>query len=203
MTRIQYMLLKLFGDLTHNLDYLYHYYRKGTLPFQTITDMNFSTIEEYVCYSQKKGLIKEEYFDYTYFERRLYYETIMRQQFIQIGGVPIRKHPMYCTLGYGKMFNQHRNKEFVRIPIHKLNLKTVSFTYGDSFPTYNVENCNCMREYYGRVYDYDGILKIIQKYGLPGKNGKTMYGYETYVEAQLWSDDVLLHIEYLPSGVKM
>ena len=69
-----------------------------------------------------------------------------------------------------------------------LDLSTVSFTYGDSHPTFSAR-VNDGKEYRKKLYTYDEILGVIEKSGLPqdwNPNGK--YGPERYVEAHVWSD---------------
>ena len=69
-----------------------------------------------------------------------------------------------------------------------LDLSTVSFTYGDSHPTFS-NRVNDGKEYRKKLYTYDEILEIIKKYGLPQEwNPDGKYGPERYVEAHVWSD---------------
>ena len=45
------------------------------------------------------------------------------------------------------------------------------------------------KEYRNRLYSYDEILKIIDKYGLPQIwNPDFKYGPECYIEVQIWTD---------------
>jgi hypothetical protein len=56
-------------------------------------------------------------------------------------------------------------------------------------PTFNFKDG---KEYREKVYDYEGILKVIEKYGLPQEwNDDGRYGPERYVEAHVWTDDVI------------
>ena len=46
-----------------------------------------------------------------------------------------------------------------------------------------------LKEYRNRLYNYDEILGIIDKYGLPQIwNPDFKYGPECYVEVQMWTD---------------
>jgi hypothetical protein len=46
------------------------------------------------------------------------------------------------------------------------------------------------KEYRRKLYTYDEILKIIEKYGLPQDwNDDGTFGPERYIEAHVWSDD--------------
>lgn len=42
----------------------------------------------------------------------------------------------------------------------------ISFTYGDSHPTFS-DRVNDGKEYRKKLYTYDEILEVIEKYGLP------------------------------------
>lgn len=74
--------------------------------------------------------------------------------------------------------------QFLKIPISEFDLSTVSFTYGDSHPTFS-PRVNDGLEYRKRLYNYEGILEMTAKYGLPQENE---YGNVKYIEAQIWSD---------------
>jgi hypothetical protein len=68
-------------------------------------------------------------------------------------------------------------------------LSTVSFTYGDSMPTFSPRKISD-REYFHQVYTYDEIVIMIKKYGLPqdwNDDGKS--GYERYIETHIWCDE--------------
>ena len=77
----------------------------------------------------------------------------------------------------------------LEIPIEEFDIKTLSFTYGDSMPTFSqaIEN---KKEYHNQIYTYDEILKIIDKFGLPQNwNDDGKYGYERYIEVQVWNEE--------------
>lgn len=68
---------------------------------------------------------------------------------------------------------------------------TNSFTYGDSHPSFSPK-VNDGKEYRKKLYTYDEILGIIEKYGYPQDwNNDGKYGPERYIEAHIWSDDVI------------
>lgn len=85
----------------------------------------------------------------------------------------------------------YENSSFIKIPIEEFNLRTISFTYGDSHPTFS-DRINDGREYRKKLYTYDEILKVIEKYGLPQEwNDDGKYGPERYIEAHIWSDETI------------
>lgn len=78
-----------------------------------------------------------------------------------------------------------------RIPVEEFDLRTVSFTYGDSMPTFS-DRVNDGKEYRKKLYMYDEILSIIDKYGLPQDwNDDGKFGPERYIEAHIWSDKTI------------
>lgn len=61
----------------------------------------------------------------------------------------------------------------------------------DSHPTFS-PRVNDGKEYRKKLYTYDEILGIIEKYGYPQDwNNDGKYGPERYIEAHIWSDDVI------------
>jgi len=91
----------------------------------------------------------------------------LRDEFFAIGGKPVRGAPVYFTLGANKgMETWYNNPACIKIPVGAFSLDTISFTYGDMFPVFNPE-LNTGEEWWGQVYDYQGILKLIDKCGCP------------------------------------
>lgn len=83
----------------------------------------------------------------------------------------------------------YENSSYIKIPIEKFDKRTISFTYGDSHPTFS-DRVNDGKEYRKKLYTYDEILEIIEKYGLPQDwNDDGRHGPEKYIEAHIWSDD--------------
>ena len=95
----------------------------------------------------------------------------------------------YCNTWY-------KNPDYIKIPIKEFDMSTVSFTYGDSFPTF-APTYGDKSEYRQNIYTFDEIKNIIDKYGRPQElpwNENTPYWRPLYVEAQVWSDDTIKNI---------
>ena len=85
----------------------------------------------------------------------------------------------------------YENSTFVKIPIEKFDLRTLSFTYGDSMPTFS-DSFLDGKEYRKQLYTYEEILNIIKKYGLPQLwNDDGSHGPERYIEVHIWDDTVI------------
>lgn len=129
-------------------------------------------------------------------------ENKIREMFISIGGKPIRKAPFYMTLGeHPQLMTWYDEPMFIKIPVSEFDIKEVSYTYGDSFPVFNL-SLNDGREFWGNVYMYEDMIKLIDKYGYPPyieynmikwifPSGKPINQHLKYVEAHIWSDDVI------------
>lgn len=130
--------------------------------------------------------------DPEYVEHRHNCENILKTEFAKIGGVIKRESPHYMVVEHSPWLSTwFENSAFVRIPIEEFDLSTVSFTYGDSMPTFSFRITD-NKEYRKKVYTYDEILKIIEKYGLPQDwNNDGKYGPERYIEAHIWSDETI------------
>lgn len=143
----------------------------------------------------------------TYMEDRLYYEEILRSEFLKKGGVIGRKSPHYMVVEHSPWLSTwFENCAYIKIPIEAFDLQTVSFTYGDSHPTFSPRpRTDDWKEYRKQLYTYDEIGRVIEKYGLPQDwNNDGRFGPERYVEAHVWSDETIDKYKncwrYLPSS---
>ncbi len=83
------------------------------------------------------------------------------------------------------------NMAFIKIPIEEFDTDTLSFTYGDSHPTFS-PRVNDGKEYRKKLYNFEEIQAVIKKYGLPQDwNDDGKYGPERYIEVQVWSDETI------------
>jgi len=178
---------------------LYHYYEKDQPPFRTLTALPFEEAKMVLC----AGLNEKTKFDVDHFlELRYNRDKILRDAFVAIGGQPIRTAPVYFTLGPNKGMKTWFNEPaFVKIPFHEFDYNTVSFTYGDSLAVFN-PTLNTGEEWWGKVFFYNEMVKLIDKYGLPEDppyhmnkcifpKDKHINDCLKFVEAHVWDDTVL------------
>jgi len=176
---------------------LYHYYDKSIGPFKNLSDLSTEeankVLKEIAIAKPHTQCAKR---NADYMQARVYYENILRNEFQKKGGLILRQVPHYMVVEHSPWLNTwYENGSFIKIPIEKFDKRTVSFTYGDSHPTFS-DRVNDGREYRRKLYTYDEILSVIEKYGLPQDwNDDGRHGPERYIEAHIWSDDVIK--EYL------
>lgn len=97
-----------------------------------------------------------------YMELRHHYEDILRCEFMKKGGNIQRQSPHYMVVEHSPwLASWFEHSTFIKINIDKFDKSTISFTYGDSHPTFSP-----------KVND-----------------GK--YGPERYIEAHVWGDSVI------------
>lgn len=169
----------------------YHYFEKETGPFVSLSDLSDEEAKKVI-----DKLIKEDKTiaarthggDYMFYRRLI--ENKARTMFIEKGGKPARQTPQYMVWGECRhLVSWYKCGDYIEIPIKEFDIDTVSFTYGDTFITYDPSHGKT-EEFRQRVYTYDEILKIIEKYGWPQDswNLDSPWWQPTYVEAQVWSD---------------
>lgn len=173
--------------------FLYHYYDKKVGPFRNLSDLPVNEAANILdrirnekpdtyCAKRQK----------TYIQDRLHYEKILREEFLKKGGKIERKAPYYMIVEHSPWLSSwYENMSFIKIPIEEFDMNTLSFTYGDSHPTFS-PRVNDGKEYRKQLYTYEEILDIIRKYGLPQDwNNDGRYGPERYVEVHIWSDKTI------------
>ena len=173
-----------------SLIYLYHYFEKSIGAFKNLSELDIEEAQE--IQTKLNGVFASKR-NSEYLYRRKFLEQKVRELFIKKGGKPQRQTPFYMVVGECLWLNTWYNESsFVKIPISDFDTNTLSFTYGDTFPTFS-DKVNDNLEYRKTVYTYDEILKIIKKYGLPQYKWKNpIFAQPAYVEVQVWSDDPII-----------
>jgi hypothetical protein len=176
--------------------FLYHYYDRSVGPFRNLSDLPRKDAEAILsAIKLEKPQTQCAKRDEDYLFRRRMYEDILRKEFAKKGGRIEREAPHYMVVEHSPWLSSwFENSAFVKIPIEEFDLSTLSFTYGDSHPTFSpYPRDDDYREYRRKLYTYDEIIRVIERYGLPqdwnnhGKNGP-----ERYVEAHIWSDSTII-----------
>ena len=173
--------------------YLYHYYDKDYGPFKNLSEISDEEVKDIV---NKIAREKQDAFcnkrNSEYMLKRRYYENILREEFMKKGGRIERNVPHYMVIGECDFLSSwYVNSAYIRIGIDDFDKTTLSFTYGDSHPIFS-DLINDGKEYRKKLYTYDEILDVIEKYGYPqdwNKSGE--FGPERYIEVHVWSDETL------------
>jgi hypothetical protein len=171
--------------------YLYHYFDIFNGPFKNLSELNVvdaKIIQDNIS-KNKIGFAAQR--NDNYIERRFELENMAYNIFISKGGKPKSKFPHYFVVEECNWLESwYENSNYIKINIENINKAEISFTYGDLFPTFS-EKVKDNKEYRKNVYTYDGIIKLINKYGLPQEwNSDGEYGPERYIEAHLWNNKI-------------
>ena len=170
---------------------LYHYFDRRTGPFRSITAISQDEARKVLenIRNERPGSFCAQRNE-EYISKRLKCEARLRKEFTAIGGVTEIDSPHYMVLGASPWLSTwYEQSDYIKIPVDKFDISKISFTYGDSMPTFNYRDG---KEYREKVYDYNGILKVIEKYGLPQEwNDDGKSGPERYIEAHVWTDAVI------------
>lgn len=172
---------------------LYHYYDKRSKPFTSLSDLpveDAKAVLEGIKSARPGSQCAQRHDKYVEYRRNC--ETILRREFEAKDGLILRHSPHYMVVEHSPWLSTwYENCGVVKIPIEYFDRRTLSFTYGDSMPTFS-PTVNDGKEYRHTLYTYTEILRVIEKYGLPQRwNDDGRYGSERYIEVQVWSDDPL------------
>ena len=176
--------------------FLYHYFEKSHGPFLNLSDLNNDeAIQIQNDLSARSQIYARRYANGQYiFERRIV-EKRAYAMFVRKGGKPQRQIPYYGLLSENELEEGYEwfvDCGVVKIPIDEFDKSTISFTHGDTFPTFSPNVTDGM-EYRNTVYTHDEILKMIEKYGMPQDTwDKPVFAQPCYVEAQIWSDEPVM-----------
>ena len=170
----------------------YHYYEKEKGPFVNLSDLDAENADKVMDEIRERGEIFASQRNESYLARRRELEQLARGIFIKKGGKPIRRVPHYMVIEKCDWLKTwYKQGEYVKLPLQSFDLNTVSFSYGDLFPTFS-DRVADGKEYRRQVYTYDEILTLIDKYGLPQDwNSDGRHGPERYIEVHVWSDDAI------------
>ncbi|TBL67462.1 hypothetical protein [Paenibacillus thalictri] len=172
------------------LSYLYHYYEAKNGPFNNLSALSNDEAQKVIDHIRLEGKVfaSKRSEDYLIVRREL--EEKVRDYFIRKGGKPKKIYPHYMTLGECNWLKEwYTNGKELKIDIEEFDPESISFTYGDLFPTMRYKDGKPYRE---KLYLKDEIIKLIEIYGLPqewNKDGKN--GPERYIEVQVWDDEVI------------
>lgn len=173
--------------------YLYHFFDKRTGPFKSLTAVSAEEakiVMEKIRRERPNSQCAQRHDKYV--EYRHNCENILKREFAKKGGVMEIDSPHYMVVEFSPWLSTwYEQSEYIRIPIEEFDTRTLSFTYGDSMPTFS-DRVNNGKEYRKKLYTYEEILQVIDKYGLPQDwNDDGSRGPERYIEVHVWSDKVI------------
>jgi hypothetical protein len=166
---------------------LSHYYEKANGPFRNLSDLPREQAEEIMVAIRKMGnsFASKRTSDYLAIREEL--EARVRQLFIAKGGQPKRMRPHSMILGKSRWLKSwYQHGEEICIPLAQFAPDSVSFTYGDLFPSMRYQDG---KPYRGQVYLMAELEGLIRQFGLPQDwNADGQSGPDRYIEAQVWDD---------------
>lgn len=157
--------------------------------FDTFNSLNIDLIIKTIDSTECKF---KHHYNREYLEKRVYTEKLMKKLFLQKGGFSNTDSPFYFVLeNCDEWFIKQKHfPNSIAIDLNCIDKRYISFTYGDSIPTFD-DQFNNNKEYHHNIYTFDEILKLIEKYDFPQKwNACEKYGYENYIEVQVWDKNI-------------
>ena len=169
--------------------FLYHYFDKRSGPFRSITAVppeEGRIILEQMKRERPNSMCAKRNFDYI--DKRKRCEAVLKREFLAKGGIVEIETPYYMVVEHSPWLSTwYEQGDFLKISVEELDVRKISFTYGDSMPTFSPA-VDDGKEYRRQVYTYEEILGLIEKYGLPQDwNDDGSHGPERYIEAHVWT----------------
>ncbi len=185
------------------VDYLTHYYIKGTPPFRSLSTLPDDEALQLMTALCDETPFGERFKDpLQYLHHRQSTERWVRAEFIAKGGQPQEPYPIYMALGSSpwlvKAAPHTPLHGELRIPLAVFQEGDVSFTYPDSMIShwFGAEKPieYYQPDYHGRVFMRSEILAIVAERGLPedGWEPRLPDHLAPYIEAQVWNRAPLL-----------
>jgi hypothetical protein len=188
------------------IDYLIHFYRRGTEPFRSLSALSDRDAMQIMQDAYVEGAVFWERFKdpAQYLRTRRQIEQWLRQEFIAKGGAPQESYPIYMILGRSKWLLTAADAVTlattaeIQVPLSLFQACDVSFTYPDSMVSFLVadqkESEYYLPDYHGKLFTLSEILSIIESNGLPGEKwGTNLPSFlANYIEAQVWNQEPLL-----------
>ena len=169
---------------------LYHYYDSKIGALRNLSDLTVDEADKILAEIKKNKpdtMCAKRQADYMSARKR--YEDILRTEFLKKGGLIERQVPHYFVVGKCAWLESwFENPAYIEVDTDNLDTRTISFTYGDSHPTFS-DRVNNGKEYRKQLYTFEEIPALIEKYGYPQDwNADGKFGPERYIEAHIWTD---------------
>ena len=183
------------------MKFLYHYFERSFDPFVTLTALPMEEARQILIDKRNAGKFDNPNIE-VFLQNRYNRDKQLREAFVEHGGKPQREVPIYMMLGECRQWESaYEDPAVIKIPLKEFDPLTVSFTYGDSFAIFNPELFG-IEEYWNKIYFADEILEVVERLGFPPyveydfkrsiyPTDKNINHHLKYVEAHVWSDDVL------------
>ena len=177
--------------------FITHYHLSDRQPFLSLSELsldrhNYIFDELLIRHKIDPGYHRR--YGQDYINQRKVVENRLRSHFIERGGKPVRKYPVYFVLGESIWFKHLiKNQSEIRIPIKDLNPATVSFTFPDSYVSLSSD----AKPYHGKVFLLNELERFVARYGLPTDDTSLNYekywlgDFEKYIEVQVWEDKLV------------
>ena len=185
------------------VDYLTHYYSKGTPPFRSLSTLSDEEALKLMTALYDETLFGARFKDpLRYLHDRQHTEQWVRAEFIAKGGQPQEPYPIYMVLGSSPwIVSAAPDTPYhgeIRIPLSVFQAGDVSLTYPDSMISYWFGTEKPIEyyqpAYHGRIFTRSEILAIVVARGMPeeGWEPRLPDHLAPYIEAQVWNREPLL-----------
>ena len=154
--------------------YLTHYYEEE-IRLKNICSYDDAEAKAVLTNLSESG--KRTWLHPEYLHERREVESWLYNDFVKKGKKPYLRHPLYFVLGeHDDLFQKggffsSANPIKLEIPLSLFDSNTISFTYPDSMPSFNIPRVErgkpYLKPFHGQVFTKDEIVEVVHTYGLP------------------------------------
>ncbi len=179
-------------------DHITHYYH--SVPFRSLSALSkaeaLKVMEEMCDDTPFFERFKEPV---QYWENRTETENWLRESFIQKGGKPKDKYPIYSVLGTAAWIEDYSSAnglavEKVQIPLSIFDDSDISFTFPDSMVSFWIARdrpeAYYQPDYHGHVFTLTEIKRLMTRELMNNIELMHPEGTIPYVEAQIWNKNL-------------
>lgn len=181
------------------LSMLTHYHRPFSRPLLSLSTLSDTQIAEVLDQLGQSEPLPYRLTQPAYLPERRRIEQRMRARFLDKSGRPELHHPHYFVLGEFSLWETDGSLK-VNIPLQSVPPDWVSFTLTDSFFNYRQTNLRGIpiprRAYHQELFTLAELPLQLAAHDLPTNEWRSdpERRFETYVEAQIWSDEPVRHL---------
>ena len=173
--------------------HIVNYCHRNCVPFRSITRMPRPYAFDMAVKLAERNPSTTSFYRFAdfvnYYPRRIRAEAWLHNWFLDAGGEPTSKHPLYFVLEGSDFLNDWFDNGIVtKIPLDTIDAKHISFTLGDSMSKRELHMIDSPDR--RKPLLKDELLELIdQACGVDALIEEVQQQYQwNYIEAQLWND---------------
>ncbi|WP_314589821.1 hypothetical protein [Paenibacillus terrigena] len=182
-------------------EYVTHYYKQNSVPFQSLSALSEAEALKIMGELRDNSPMFERFnHPMEYLENRAQTEEWLRDSFIQKGGKPPERFPIYMVLGHSSWldacsFDYGHAINSVQIPLSIFSEDDITFTVPDSMVSFSYNKDKPQQyyrpEYHGHIFTLSEAKTLFHPELNNMLEKELPEGTIPYIEAQVWNHQLI------------